>query len=97
MADIVTLNAEARDRAGKGPARAVRRTGKVPGVVYGNKQAPTLIQMDWRVVDREMHRRGFFARLYDLKVNGSTERVLPRDVGLDPVTDRPISVDFLRL
>lgn len=97
MADITTLAAEARAVAGRGPARAVRRTGNVPGVVYGSKKAPELIQMDRREIEREMGRGGFFARLYDLKVNGSTQRVLPRDVGLDPVTDRPISVDFLRL
>jgi len=97
MADISTLAAVARDRAGKGPARAVRRTGNIPGVVYGAKQAPSLIQMDTREVERELHRGGFFNRLYDLDVAGTKERVLPRDVGLDPVTDRPISVDFLRL
>ena len=97
MADIITLAAEARDRAGRGPARAVRRTGNVPGVIYGDRKSPELIQMDRREIEREMGRGGFFARLYDLKVNGSTQRVLPRDVGLDPVTDRPISVDFLRL
>jgi len=97
MSDIATMVAERRERAGKGTARQVRRTGHVPGVVYGGKAEPTLISMDIRTVMRESAREGFMARLYDLDIAGSKERVLPRDVQYDPVTDRPVHVDFLRV
>lgn len=97
MAEISTLNAETRDRAGKGAARAARRAGRIPGVIYGNKQDPLLITVEPRQFDRELHRAGFFTHLYDVVVDGTAHRVLPRDVQLDPVTDRPLHVDFLRI
>lgn len=97
MTDIATLVAERRERAGKGTARAVRRKGHVPGVVYGGKAEPTLISMDIRSVVRESAREGFMARLYELNIGGAKERVLPRDVQYDPVTDWPVHVDFLRV
>jgi large subunit ribosomal protein L25 len=97
MADITTLAAEARDRAGKGAARAARRDGRIPAVIYGNKQDPLLISVDPKTIDRELHRSGFFTRLYDVEIAGQKHRVLPRDVQLDPVTDRPLHFDFLRV
>lgn len=97
MSEINTLNAQTRDRAGKGAARAARRAGRIPGVIYGNKQDPLLITVEPREFDRELHKPGFFTHLYDVKIDGTAHRVLPRDVQLDPVTDRPLHVDFLRI
>jgi large subunit ribosomal protein L25 len=97
MATYTTIEAEARARAGKGAARATRRAGKVPAVIYGAHQPPELIALDPRIVLREMHQAGWRSRLYELKVNGSTTRALIRDVQLHPVTDRPEHVDFQRL
>src|SRR5262249_60297810 len=97
MPNTHTLTAELRERAGKGAARATRRSGRVPAVVYGAKSAPTLISLEPREFDRELHKTGYYTTLYDLKVNGTTERVLPRDGHFDPVTDRPIHVDFMRV
>jgi large subunit ribosomal protein L25 len=101
MPDIHTIRAEARDRAGKGPARATRRSGRVPGVLYGEKEPPQLISVEPRELITEMSRPGFFARLLEVELaNGAQaakQRVLPRDVQLDPVTDRPVHVDFMRV
>lgn len=98
MADVQTLSATLRDRAGKGAARQSRRDGLVPGVVYGAKQDPLLVQMQPQDLLRELRRTGFFTRVFDLKVGEkTTEHVLPRDVQFDPVTDKPIHVDFLRV
>jgi large subunit ribosomal protein L25 len=101
MAEIHTIRAEARDRAGKGPARATRRSGRVPGVLYGEKEPPQLISVEPRELMTELHRPGFFARLIEVEIaNGAKpakHRVLPRDVQLDPVTDRPVHVDFMRV
>jgi len=97
MANFVTIEAEARERAGKGAARATRRQGKVPGVIYGAKQAPTLIQLDPKVVWKELHTGGWRSRLFELKVGDDSTRALIRDVQLHPVTDQPEHVDFQRL
>ncbi len=97
MSQIIALVGEARSRAGKGAARATRRAGRIPGVIYGNKQDALMISVEPKALDRELHRPGFFTRLIDVTVDGTAHRVLARDVQLDPVTDRPLHVDFLRV
>jgi len=97
MQELTTIAAQRRERAGKGAARATRRDGSIPGVVYGDKREPSIISLDPRLIEREMGRAGFFARIYQLDVGGETQRVLARDVQLHPVTDRPLHVDFLRV
>jgi len=97
MAEFTTIPAETRERAGKGPARAVRRAGRVPGVIYGARKDPLMISMDPRDLERELKTGGFLATVYDLSVGSGRERVLPRDVQFDPVSERPLHVDFLRV
>lgn len=97
MTQIISLAATARDRAGKGTARAARREGLVPAVIYGNKEKPVMISLDYTKFNRELHRPGFFTHLFEITLDGATHRVLPRDVQLDPVYDRPLHVDFLRV
>jgi large subunit ribosomal protein L25 len=97
MANVVTIEAEGRARAGKGAARATRRAGKVPAVIYGAHQTPDLIALDPRVVLRELHRAGWQSRVYEIKTNGSATRALIRDVQFHPVSDAPEHVDFQRL
>ncbi len=97
MANYTTIEAEAREHAGKGAARATRRAGKVPAVIYGAKQTPTLVSLDPRAVMKELVRGGWRSRLYEVMVGGKAERVLLRDVQLHPVTDKPEHVDFQRL
>ena len=95
MAQVTTLAAE--DRANKGTARAIRREGRVPGVIYGDKQAPVTVSVEEKLLARQLERAGFFTHLYDLEIGGKKYRVLPRDVQYDPVSDRPVHVDFLRV
>jgi large subunit ribosomal protein L25 len=97
MSTAIKLAASARQRAGKGAARAVRREGRVPAVIYGDKTAPTLISLDPRDVMREASKAGFFTRLYDVEVDGKAHRVLPRDIQFHPVNDKPEHVDFQRV
>jgi len=97
MANFVTIEAEARARAGKGAARATRRAGKVPAVIYGAKQAPTLIALEPRAVLAELKRGGWRSRLFELKVDGISTRALMRDVQFHPLTDAAEHVDFQRL
>ena len=97
MASFVTIEADARPRAGKGAARATRRAGRVPAVIYGAKQTPTLISLEPRAVLRELQRGGWRSRLFEIAVSGGTTRALMRDVQFHPVTDAPEHVDFQRL
>ncbi len=97
MANFVTIEAEARARAGKGAARATRRAGRVPAVIYGAKQAPALISLEPKAVLTELKRGGWRSRLFELRVDGVAERALMRDVQFHPVTDVAEHVDFQRL
>jgi large subunit ribosomal protein L25 len=97
MADITTIGATARDRAGKGAARATRREGRIPAVIYGDHKEPVLISLDPREFDRVLRREGFFAKLLDVKLDGESHRTLPRDVQFHPVNDKPLHVDFMRV
>ncbi|MCR9071523.1 MAG: 50S ribosomal protein L25/general stress protein Ctc [Alphaproteobacteria bacterium] len=97
MADVATLNASVRDRVGKGSARAARREGFVPAVIYGDKKDPLPIQIEKRELDKLLNKPGFFSHLIDLKVGKDSHRVLPRDLQQHPVTDFAWHVDFLRV
>jgi len=96
MADVSTIAATPREGVGKGAARAARRNGMVPGMIYGNELESVMINVDRPVLDRELGQSGFFIRLVDIEVDGEKHRVLPREVQFHPVTDAPLHVDFLR-
>ncbi len=98
MASYTTIEAEGRARAGKGAARATRRAGKIPAVIYGARQTPTLIALEPKLVLREIQHSGWRSRLYEIRVDGAAPaRALIRDVQFHPVSDRPEHVDFQRL
>ncbi|WP_137389711.1 50S ribosomal protein L25/general stress protein Ctc [Rhodoligotrophos defluvii] len=97
MAQTHALTAVVRDRAGKGAARAVRRQGRVPGVIYGAKQEPQLISLAYKDLMKEVETGRFLSTIYTLDVNGDKVQVLPRDVQFEPVRDFLIHVDFLRV
>src|ERR1700744_801213 len=97
MATVRELKATARPKSGKGAARAERRAGKVPGVIYGDNQPPTTILFKDRELP-QLHLAGrFLTTIYDIVLDGKKHRVIPRDFHLDPVKDFPIHVDFMRL
>lgn len=93
----VTLTAQTREKAGKGVARATRRAGLLPGVIYGDKKAPTLIAMDPRQLTAQLKIPGFFARQFQVEVDGAKHLTVCQDVQTDPLNDLPIHVDFLRI
>jgi large subunit ribosomal protein L25 len=91
------LTATVRDKVGKGAARAVRRQGMIPAVIYGGKEPPIAISLPFRELDLKVHAGGFMTTVAEITVDGEAIRTLPRDFQLDPVADRPLHVDFLRL
>ena len=97
MSEALTLPAEARDRAGKGASRALRRTGRVPAVLYGGKEEPLAIHVEERALVRQLGTGHFMNSIVMVEVGGKSVRTLPKDVAFHPVNDRPLHVDFLRL
>ena len=97
MAQVQELKAQARPARGKGPAYQARRQGLIPGVIYGGKGEPETVNVDSRTLERHVEAGHFLTTLFMLDVNGKKTRVIPREVQLDPVSDRPVHVDFMRL
>ncbi|MER2534282.1 MAG: 50S ribosomal protein L25/general stress protein Ctc [Rhizobiaceae bacterium] len=91
------LKAEARETVGKGSARAVRREGKIPAVIYGDKQPPLSIALSYKDIYYKIHGGGFLTTVATIDVGGRKIQVLPKDFQLDPVRDFPLHVDFLRV
>jgi large subunit ribosomal protein L25 len=97
MSDTVTFDAESRALVGKGAARAARRNGRVPAVIYGANKDPEPITIDPTQLRAARMQPGFFATLFDVAVEGGNQKVLCRDLQLHPVTDQPMHADFLRV
>jgi large subunit ribosomal protein L25 len=97
MSDMLELSAETRDRVGKGASRALRREGRVPAVIYGNKEDPQGIHVNERELMKLLMTGHFMNSVVMIDAGGTQVRTLPKDVAFDVVSDRPIHVDFLRI
>ena len=97
MSDMTTISASERERVGKGSARAVRRAGLVPAVIYGDKKDPVGITMEAREITKIVHQPGIFGRLLEIDVAGTKSTVLTRDIQFHPVSDVVMHLDFLRV
>ncbi len=97
MATVTLIKAEARPRAGKGAARAERRAGRVPGIIYGDGKPPLPISLDYNELRQRIFAGHFLTMIHDVEVDGVKHRVIPRDFQLDAVRDLPLHVDFMRL
>jgi large subunit ribosomal protein L25 len=97
MSDNLNLSATKRDRAGKGSARAARRSGLIPAVIYGGKIAPETININANTFTKMMSQPGIMSNVINLEVEGKSTNVLARDIQFHPVNDRPLHIDFLRI
>ena len=97
MAELTELTAIAREKTGKSANRALRTQKMVPGVIYGGGQQPANVALEYKTVFHQYTSGHFLSTVYMLDVDGKKERVIPRDVQVDPVRDFPIHVDFLRV
>ena len=97
MADTTAFSGEIRERIGRGGARELRRSGRVPATIYGDNNENVSISVEMRELQRDLQRPGFTNRLCEVVVGSNKVRVLPREVQVDPVTDTPIHVDFMRI
>jgi large subunit ribosomal protein L25 len=97
MSDTLNLPAETRERAGKGASRELRRSGRVPAVVYGGNEEPLSIHVEEKELRRQLGTGHFFNSIVEVEVGGKKVRTLPKDVAFHPVSDRPLHADFLRV
>jgi large subunit ribosomal protein L25 len=97
MSEQLTLSAETRERAGKGASRAMRREGRVPAVIYGQKQDPIAIHVEEKALVKALSGGHFMNSVVMIDAGGNTIRTLPKDVQFHPVSDRPLHVDFFRI
>jgi large subunit ribosomal protein L25 len=97
MSDQLTLPAEARDGLGKGASRALRRDGRVPAVVYGEKKEPLSIHVEEKLLNKMLSSGHFMNSVVMVQFEGKPQRTLPKAVDFHPVTSRPVHVDFLRI
>ena len=97
MSEQLTLPAEARERAGKGASRALRRDGRVPAVIYGDKKEPLSVHVEEKLLARMLSSGHFMNTVVMVAAAGEAHRTLPKDVQFHPVSSRPIHVDFLRI
>ncbi len=97
MSEQLTLPAEARERAGKGASRALRRDGRVPAVIYGDKKEPMAVHVEEKLLARMLSTGHFMNTIVMVDAGGEAHRTLPKDVQFHPVSSRPIHVDFLRI
>ena len=97
MSEQLTLPAEARERAGKGASRALRREGRVPAVIYGSNKEPVQVHVEEKLLTKMLHTGHFMNSVVMVEIGGKPNRTLPKDVQFHPVSSRPIHVDFLRI
>ena len=97
MTTVGQVDARVRKLSGTGQARAVRRQGLVPGIIYGGEASPQMCAVDAKFLNQELHHQGFFTKVFTMNLEGKAEQVMAKDVQLDPVTDFPLHVDFIRV
>lgn len=97
MSEVRSIQADVKQGAGKGPARAIRRQGRVPAIVYGDGGDPVMVSVGLVELWKGLRDARFFSTVMHLNVDGKDHQVLPRAVQFDRVTDQPIHVDFMRV
>jgi large subunit ribosomal protein L25 len=97
MTVISKIEAEIREAKGKGAARSLRRAGRVPAIIYGNKEKEVLLSFDSKEITKYASKAGFYSRLIDIQIGKNSYRAIPYDVQLHPVTDQIEHIDFMHI
>ena len=95
--ETIDINANLREKVGKGSARFSRRNGLVPAVIYGNKESALSISIDAKNWKQLIQKKGIYGQLFNILLNDQKYFVLPRDIQFHPVSDETIHIDFLRV
>lgn len=92
-----TLSAEPRDARGRSANRRLRRAGKVPGILYGADKEPTPIAFAHNVLEHNLQYEGFFSHILNVKLNGTTEQAILRDLQRHPSKPVIEHIDLQRI
>ena len=92
-----TIQATIRTTETKGQVNLLREKGQVPGIIYGGENPNEKISLSKKEVNSLIHKENFLSNVISLNLDGKEQKVLPRDITFDTVTDDPIHVDFLRI
>ena len=93
----INLDIISGDKTGKSNCKQLRNTGKIPAVIYGDKKEPAYIAIEYPKIVKELSKTGFFSTVFSLKLNKKAIKVLPREIQTDPLNDKPVHIDFLRV
>ena len=93
----INLDIISRDKTGKSNCKQLRNTGKIPAIIYGDKKEPTHIAIEYPKIIKELSKTGFFSTVFSLKLDKKEIKVLPREIQTDPLNDKLIHIDFLRV
>jgi large subunit ribosomal protein L25 len=97
MNDTITLFAEMRTEFGTGPSRALRNTGRVPGIIYGSDKEPIAISLEGKEITKYYRKPNFIATVFELEIGEKKYKVLPKAVDLHPITDLVNHIDFVHV
>ncbi|HKJ63283.1 MAG TPA: 50S ribosomal protein L25/general stress protein Ctc [Hyphomicrobiales bacterium] len=97
MSEMVELKAEERTVTGSEAAKKLRKVNSIPGIIYGGSKKPQMISLERKDLWKQVESGHFLSTVYTLDVDGKKERVIPREIQLDPVRDFLIHVDFMRV
>lgn len=97
MSTVEAFKVQVRTQTGGGASRSLRRSGMIPGILYGGDKENVPLMVDPRDVEKGLRHSSFYSKIFELDVNGEKERTLARAVQLHPVTDRPLHIDFWRV
>lgn len=95
MNDILEIQAEKRENNKN--TKLMRKNGKIPAIVYGEKKNPLLITVENKLIRKQIETPGFFSKQFSINIEGEKHRVLPKDLQLHPVKETILHLDFLRI
>ncbi|MGQ0546342.1 MAG: 50S ribosomal protein L25/general stress protein Ctc [Betaproteobacteria bacterium] len=93
----IEISARKREAQGTGASRRLRRTGRVPGIVYGGEQGPVNIELDHKDLHLKLRNEKFHASILTLELGGAKQQVLLRAVNMHPFKPQVQHVDFQRV
>ena len=92
-----SLNASIRKTKSKGDVRSLRLAGNVPAIIYGGTEKNEKVSIPKKILKTLLDKENFLSNIIDLNVDGKTQKVLPREIKHNVLTDEPIHIDFLRV
>ncbi len=92
-----SLIANIRDTKTKGQVSDLRSKGSIPAILYGGKIENKKIYLNKKIINNLISSENFLSNILSLEIDGKKEKVLPREIAYDPITDEPLHIDFLRI